>query len=55
MNCVEARALVEDALDGSLAGMCKRSLALHLSRCEACRDFFAADFSSMHVTQPLVI
>ena len=40
MNCMEARALVEDALDKSLAGSRKRALDLHLSRCDACRAFF---------------
>ena len=45
MNCMEARALVEDALDESLAGSRKRALDLHLSRCDACRAFFAAERS----------
>ena len=40
MNCMEARALVEDALDKSLAGSRKRALDLHLSRCDDCRAFF---------------
>ena len=43
MNCMEARALVEDALDESLAGSRKRVLDLHLSRCDACRAFFDAE------------
>ena len=43
MNCMEAQALVEDALDESLAGGRKRALDLHLSRCDACRAFFAAE------------
>ena len=43
MNCMEARALVEDALDESLAGDRKRALDLHLSRCDACQSFFAAE------------
>ena len=41
MNCMEAQALVDDALDASLAGKRKRALELHLSRCDACRAFFA--------------
>ena len=40
---MEAQALVEDALDESLAGGRKRALDLHLSRCDACRAFFAAE------------
>ena len=40
MNCMEAQALVEDALDASLAGGRKRALDLHLSRCDSCRAFF---------------
>ncbi len=43
MNCMEARALVEDVLDESLAGGLKRALNLHISRCDACRTFFAAE------------
>ena len=43
MNCMEARALVEDALDESLAGSRKRALDLHLSRCDACRAVFDAE------------
>ena len=43
MNCMEAQALVEDALDASLAGGRKRALDLHLSRCDVCRAFFAAE------------
>ena len=43
MNCMEVRALVEDALDDSLTGNRKRTLALHLSRCDDCRAFFAAE------------
>ena len=43
MNCMEAQALVEDALDNSLAGSRKRALDLHLSRCDACRAFFDAE------------
>ena len=43
MNCMEARALVEDALDESLAGSRKRALDLHLSRCDACRAIFDAE------------
>ena len=43
MNCIEAQALVEDALDDSLSGGRKRALARHLSRCDACRAFFAAE------------
>ncbi|MBR3221768.1 MAG: zf-HC2 domain-containing protein [Kiritimatiellae bacterium] len=43
MNCMEAKALVEDALDDSLAGCRKRALELHLSRCDDCRAFFAAE------------
>lgn len=35
--------LVEDVLDESLAGGLKRALDLHLSRCDACRTFFAAE------------
>jgi predicted anti-sigma-YlaC factor YlaD len=40
---MEARALVEDVLDESLAGGLKRALNLHISRCDACRTFFAAE------------
>ena len=43
MNCIEVRALVEDALDKSVAGSRKRALDLHLSRCDSCRAFFAAE------------
>ena len=43
MNCLEAQALVEDALDNALAGSRKRALDLHLSRCDACRAFFDAE------------
>ena len=43
MNCMEVRALVEDALDESLAGSRRRALDLHLSRCDACRAFFDAE------------
>ena len=43
MNCMEAQALVEDALDNSLTGSRKRALDLHLSRCDTCRTFFAAE------------
>ncbi len=43
MNCMEARALVEDALDKTIAGSRKRALDLHLSRCDSCRAFFAAE------------
>lgn len=43
MNCMETRALVEDALDESLSGNQRRALDLHLSRCEKCREFFAAE------------
>ena len=43
MNCMDAQALVEDALDESLAGGRKRALDLHLSRCDACQAFFAAE------------
>lgn len=42
MNCVETRSLVEDALDKSLAGGRRRAFELHLSRCDACRVFYAA-------------
>ena len=45
MNCMEARALVEDALDESLAGSRKRALDLHLSRCDACRAFLGMECS----------
>jgi len=34
---------VEDALDDSLAESRKRALDLHLSRCDDCREFFAAE------------
>ncbi len=40
MNCMEAQALIEDALDNSLTGSRKRALDLHLSRCDSCRAFF---------------
>ena len=40
MNCMEAQALSEDALDNSLTGSRKRALDLHLSRCDSCRAFF---------------
>ena len=43
MNCMEAQALVEDALDEALTGNRRRALDLHLSRCDACRAFFAAE------------
>ena len=43
MNCMEAKALVEDALDDSLAGSRKRALELHLSRCDDCKAFFATE------------
>ena len=43
MNCMEAQALVEDALDNLLTGNRKRALDLHLSRCDACRAFFDAE------------
>ena len=43
MNCMETRALVEDALDETLSGNQKRALDLHLSRCDACRAYFAAE------------
>ena len=43
MNCMETRALVEDALDETLSGNQKRALDLHLSRCDVCRAFFAAE------------
>ena len=42
MNCMETRALVEDALDETLSGNQKRALDLHLSRCDGCRAYFAA-------------
>jgi predicted anti-sigma-YlaC factor YlaD len=40
---MEAQALVEDALDEALTGNRRRALDLHLSRCDACRAFFAAE------------
>lgn len=43
MNCMETRALVEDALDETLSGNQKRVLDLHLSRCDGCRAYFAAE------------
>ena len=43
MNCMETRALVEDALDETLSGNQKRALDLHLSRCDGCRAYFAAE------------
>ena len=43
MNCQEARNLVELALDRNLSGGVKRRFDLHLSRCEECRTFFAAE------------
>jgi predicted anti-sigma-YlaC factor YlaD len=43
MNCMETRALVEDALDESLSGNQRRALDLHLSRCDKCREFFATE------------
>ena len=43
MNCMDAQALVEDALDEALTGNRRRALDLHLSRCDACRAFFAAE------------
>ena len=43
MNCMETRVLVEDALDESLSGKLRRALDLHLSRCDKCREFFAAE------------
>ena len=43
MNCMEARALVEDVLDEALTGNRRRALDLHISRCDACRTFFAAE------------
>lgn len=43
MNCMETRALVEDALDETLSGNQKRALDLHLSRCDGCRAHFAAE------------
>ena len=43
MNCMETRALVEDALDESFSGSQKRALDLHLSRCDGCRAHFAAE------------
>lgn len=43
MNCQEARNLVELALDRNLSGGVKRRFDLHLSRCEDCRTFFAAE------------
>ena len=45
MNCIEVRALLEDALDESLAGSRKRALDLHLSRCDACRAFLGMERS----------
>ena len=43
MNCQETRGLFEDALDRSLSGGVKRKFDLHLSRCRACRDLYAAE------------
>ena len=43
MNCHEARNLVEHVIDRNLSGGVKRRFDLHLSRCEECRAFFAAE------------
>ena len=43
MNCLEARRLVEDALDKRLSGNVKRRLDLHLARCRDCRRFYDAE------------
>ena len=43
MNCQEVRNLVERVLDRNLSGGVKRRFDLHLSRCEECRAFIAAE------------
>jgi len=43
LNCQEARNLVEHVIDRNLSGGVKRRFDLHLSRCEECRAFFAAE------------
>ena len=43
MNCKEAQSYIEEAIDGSLKGSCKRKVDAHLSRCADCRERFAAE------------
>ena len=43
MNCKEALDLAEEAMDKDLPRAVKHRLDLHLSRCESCRRFFAAE------------
>ena len=43
MNCKEAQSYIEEAIDGSLTGSCKRKVDAHLSRCADCRERFAAE------------
>ena len=43
MNCQEVRNLVERVLDRNLSSGVKRRFDLHLSRCEKCRAFIAAE------------
>jgi len=38
MNCGEARLLLDDLLDGTIAGDRRRALEAHLAGCEACRS-----------------